>query len=167
MVVHPLSRELVARVPLPEVLLAHNAKLVQQVQRPVHRRQPQLRVSPLNPVVDFLRRKVPAPLQLPHYRPPLVRQPVPATPEYMLEFTHLSSLARSITSIKNRSWYTGVFEKSKGEIRVVSPAFRPGLRGCLPTGRDPGIHTAARPVRRELATQRSTHSYRGGGLGLL
>ena len=60
-VVHPLGRQLVARVTLAEVLLAHDAELGKKIQRPVHRGEAKLRVLALDPVVDLLRREVPLP----------------------------------------------------------------------------------------------------------
>src|SRR5918998_1252923 len=70
--VHPLRRQLVTRVTLSEVILAHDAELGQKVERPVHRGEAKLRMPALDPVVDLLRRKVSLPLQLVYDDPPLV-----------------------------------------------------------------------------------------------
>ena len=76
---------------------------------------------------------------------------------------------------------------TKGDIRVVSATFRPDLRGGLPTGRNPRVHTStypgadprfvrtlrapvrvlARPIRRQLASQRGAPRYRGRWFSLL
>jgi hypothetical protein len=76
---------------------------------------------------------------------------------------------------------------TKGDTRVVSATFRPDLRGDLPTGRNPRVHTStypgadprfvrtlrapvrvlARPIRRQLASQRGAPRYRGRWFSLL
>jgi hypothetical protein len=71
-VVHALGSELVARVTLAEIVLAHDVKLGEEVERPVHRGEAEVRVIPLDPVVDLFGRKMPLPLQLAHDDPALV-----------------------------------------------------------------------------------------------
>ena len=76
---------------------------------------------------------------------------------------------------------------TKADIRVVSATFRLDLRGGLPTGRNPRVHTSAypgadprfvrtfrtpvwvlaRPIRRQLASQRGAPRYRGRWFSLL
>jgi hypothetical protein len=54
--VHPLRRQLVTRVTLSEIILAHDAELGQEVERPIYRGETKLRMPALDPVVDLLRR---------------------------------------------------------------------------------------------------------------
>src|SRR4051812_1851472 len=65
-VVYTLGRQLVARVTLAEIILAHDAELGEEVQRPVDRGEAEIRVVALDPVVDLLGREMPLSLQLAH-----------------------------------------------------------------------------------------------------
>ena len=100
-VVHTLGRQLVARITLAEVILAHDAQLGKKVQRPVHRGEAEIRMFALYPVVDLLGREMPLPLQLAHDDATLVGEPVTPVLEYPLELDHGDSLVSPFTSIKN------------------------------------------------------------------